>query len=123
MSHVSLIENILEYFIDLDVIIKKMNEFDEMNKDCIGLDLQFYFEERESDIQKLLKEIKQDEKELSKIKIIGYFMWLIDDFRKLVDNSESNCNQWQEQKNEIERKRLEIDQFLTNEKEIQLKIG
>jgi len=122
MKHALLIKNVLEYFIDLDNIAKKKDEIHGANIDCIGLDLQFYFRERNEDIVKLSKELKQNKNRPSMLKIIEYFEWLTINFRKLVDESESNCNQWESDTSKIEQRRVEIDQILTDE-ENQLKIG
>lgn len=124
MGKLSLTKGILEYFIDLDRIAKKIDEIGDVDIDCVGLDLQFYFEERDIDTKKLLKEIDQNKnfsqyEEIStKSKIAEYFKWLVIDFKKLVEESESNCNEWQTQTKELERKRIQIDQLLSKKEEI-----
>ena len=56
MGHILLFKNILELFVDLDNIAKKKDEMHDANIDCISLDLQFYFDEREEDGEKLNSE-------------------------------------------------------------------
>lgn len=120
MVDILLMKNILEYFIDLDNIAKKKEEMQDASVDCIGLDLQFYFEEREKNTQKLLQKVSQYKDTPSEIKIAEYFKWLVHNFRKLVDESESNCNKWQSETGNLEQKRIEIDQILKHEEEITL---
>lgn len=115
MAYILLMKNILEYFIDLDNIAKKKDEIQDASIDCVGLDLQFYFEEREKNTQKLLQEVRQHKDMPSKIKIVEYFEWLVHDFRKLVDESESNYNKWQSETGNLEQKRIEIDQILKHD--------
>jgi hypothetical protein len=122
MESVLLVKNILDYFIDLDNISRKKDEMHDVTIDCIGLDLQFYFEERKVDTQKILKEIERYKNIPLISKITPYFEWLLNDFKKLVDESEINDNQWKLESSNLETKRVEIDLILTN-KEIQLNNG
>lgn len=122
MGSLSLLKNIFEYFVDVDNIAKKIEEIEDANIDCVGLDLQFYFRERNEDTTKILKEIKQSRIPDSMSLPITYFQWLVYDFKKIVDDSESNCNQWESYVPLLRQRRVELDSLLKKEED-QTKIG